>query len=116
MRFLLDENVDIRLATFLRSLDHDVATLVHDFATRLEDEEVLALARRERRILITNDVDFGDLVVRRRLPHAGLILFRLSSVEYHVKQDRLAHVLAHYAANLHQFLIVSDRSVRIRAT
>ena len=41
------------------------------------DEEVLALARAEGRIVISEDKDFGALVFRRKLPHAGVLLLRL---------------------------------------
>jgi predicted nuclease of predicted toxin-antitoxin system len=48
MRFLLDENADIRLAAF-----HDVATAVEDHPQRTLDRDLLAIAREEGRILIT---------------------------------------------------------------
>ena len=67
MKFLLDESAEFRLATFLEGEGHDAKTIAHDFQHSLSDEEVLAIALREQRILITNDRDFGELIVRRRL-------------------------------------------------
>lgn len=78
MRFLLDESAEYRLASFLRNPGHDVTAIAHDYPAGLADTEVLALARREDRILITNDRDFGELIIRQRLAHAGVIFFRLS--------------------------------------
>lgn len=37
------------------------------------DAELLERARREDRVLVTMDKDFGELAVVRRLPHAGII-------------------------------------------
>ena len=37
------------------------------------DEELLAFALRENRILVTLDKDFGELVVLKRRPHAGVL-------------------------------------------
>ena len=42
------------------------------------DEQVLARAEAERRVLVTADKDFGELAFRSRLPAAsGIILLRL---------------------------------------
>jgi predicted nuclease of predicted toxin-antitoxin system len=43
---------------------------------------VLAIATAEQRVLLTNDKDFGELIFRRRLPHAGVILFRLAQQQH----------------------------------
>lgn len=69
----MDESADARLGPFLRRLGHDVATIAVDHPASLKDEDVLAIARREQRILITDDRDFGELVFRNRRPHAGVM-------------------------------------------
>ena len=66
MKFLLDENVERRLAPFLQELGHDVTVVGVDYPSSLSDHEVLVIAYKERRILITNDrSDFGELIFRR---------------------------------------------------
>ena len=82
MRFLLDENADERLADYLRRLGHDATTIRNDYTRSIEDRDVLAIALREQRILITNDRDFGELIIRERLAHAGAIYFRLSTTRF----------------------------------
>ena len=81
MKFLLDENVDHRLAPFLYSLGYGEVTIIGiDYLPSLLDEQLLALAYQEERILITQDhTDFGELAFRRHHPHCGVILFRLKS-------------------------------------
>ncbi len=54
MKFLLDENVEYRLAAFLIGEGHDVTTIIQDYARSLDDREVLNLAQTEGRILVTN--------------------------------------------------------------
>ena len=81
MRFLLDESADSRLEAYVAEREHVVLRLVRDFQGGLPDIEVLRIARQENCILITNDRDFGELIFRRRLPHAGVIFFRLQSVD-----------------------------------
>ncbi len=77
MRFLLDENADLPLGDFLKQLGHDVTSIAKDYTRSIDDEDVLSIAIRERRIVITNDKDFGALVYQRHLAHSGIILFRL---------------------------------------
>src|SRR6266508_1254686 len=106
MRFLLDESADYPLADFLRVLGHDVTAIAHDYPHALKDNEVLEIAVKEQRIVITNDRDFGELIVRRHLPHAGVILFRLSDEHLQVEEDWLLHVLTQYSGNLHNLIVI----------
>jgi len=114
MRFLLDENADLRLKPYLEALGHDVTAVVTDYQASLADQVVLALAYGERRILITNDRDFGTLIVREGAPHAGVIYFRLKTTVFAAKRDRLAAVLTDHAERLDRFITVTDRSIRLR--
>jgi predicted nuclease of predicted toxin-antitoxin system len=114
MRFLIDESSDTRVARPLRERGDDVSTVADDHAKSLDDVEVLAIAHREQRILITDDRDFGELVFRHRHPHAGVIYFRLSHTGLDLRLARLEYVLAHHRHQLDQFLVVTDRDVRVR--
>jgi len=114
MRFLLDENVDARTATYLRAAGHDVTTAQDDPGMGSQDTEVLAAALNDRRVLVTNDTDFGELILRRGLPHSGVILFRLQTNAFAAKQAALELVLRDYSDRLSEFLVVMDGRVRVR--
>ena len=115
MRFLLDENADARLIVYLQASGHDAVRLVTNYPAGLADRDVLAIARAEGRILVTNDRDFGELVFRYRQPHAGVVLFRLGDyAELATKIERLEHVLRYHSERLDQFLVVTVRDVRVR--
>jgi predicted nuclease of predicted toxin-antitoxin system len=114
MRFLLDESADFPLARFLRELGHDITAIAHDYPHALKDSEVLSIAVAERRILITNDRDFGELIFRRQLSHAGVILFRLSTEDIQIKKDRLTYVLTNHSQDLGDFIVISDQRIRVR--
>lgn len=62
MRFKLDENLTPRAATFLREAGHDVMTVVDERLGGADDAAVFAACVAERRILITLDHDFGNVV------------------------------------------------------
>lgn len=61
MRFLADESCDFAIVRALRAAGHDV-TAVAEVALGAADDMVLELARREQRLLLTEDKDFGQLV------------------------------------------------------
>jgi predicted nuclease of predicted toxin-antitoxin system len=114
MRFLLDQNADRRFAPYLRDLGHDVTIVSIDYPPSIPDRTVLAIAHREGRILLTNDRDVGEFVFRHGLPHAGVIYLRLYTPDFPTKRDRLAHVLVTYATELDQFIVVTERTIRVR--
>lgn len=59
-RLLLDENLDPALAEGLRALGWKLGTVEEIGLKSRDDEDVLAYAHRENRILITNDGDFRN--------------------------------------------------------
>ena len=75
MKFLLDVcAASRRMQDALSAQGHDVLSAL-ERNPRATDEELLALAMQERRILVTEDKDFGELVFVRRLPHPCIVRF-----------------------------------------
>lgn len=74
--FLIDESLGQRLVKLLREQGHEVASVIESMPGA-SDTQVLSKAVNERRLLVTNDKDFGELVYRRKLKHSGIILLRL---------------------------------------
>ena len=76
------------------------------------DEEILARALAEGRVLVTLDKDFGELAVVRELPHAGIVrLVGLSAVQ---QADVTLHVLQLHGADLATGAIVTAEAGRLR--
>ena len=86
MRFLVDECTGPALARWLRAQGHDVYS-AYEQARGVDDDTLLARAFAERRVLITNDKDFGDRGFRERRPHRGVIFLRLNDERARVKID-----------------------------
>ena len=57
------------------------------------DDDVLALAFNERRILLTEDKDFGELVYRLKKPAHGIILIRIAVKNRNLKWPRMKNSL-----------------------
>lgn len=75
MLFLADENCDFAVVRALRADGHDVVSIA-EIAPRMDDREVIALASREDRILLTEDKDFGQIVYAGLHESSGVILIR----------------------------------------
>jgi predicted nuclease of predicted toxin-antitoxin system len=77
LKFLADENFPGDAIKVLSEKGYDIKW-IGSFAAGSSDEEVLEIAMKELRILITFDKDFGELAFKRGLPAAcGIILFRV---------------------------------------
>ena len=114
MKFLLDESVARRLAAFPRGQGHNVTVLGQDYPRGLPDEQVLAIAHRDGRTLITNDRDFGELIFNQGRPHSGVIYLRLETYQLPAAVAALTQVLAEHERDLGKFIVVTPRSVRVR--
>jgi predicted nuclease of predicted toxin-antitoxin system len=115
VRFLLDESAEARIAAFLANLGHDARRIGRDYPAGLPDQTVLAIAQSDRCILITNDRDFGELILQRRQPHAGVIFLRFPlDATADQKIAALERLLETHQDRLDQFLVVTPRGVRIR--
>ena len=68
MKLLLDTGVWGGACQGLEAAGHDVVW-TGTWSSDPGDEEILATAHREGRVLVTLDKDFGELAVVRRIPH-----------------------------------------------
>ena len=116
MRFLADMGVDLRVVEWLRSHGHDAIHLRDEGLQRAPDDRVFAKALAEDRIVLTFDLDFGDLAVLRREPAARVILFRLENTRTTHVIERLEVVLTGSADALTRgaVVIVEEGRHRIR--
>ena len=115
MTFLFDQSADFRLMAHLRALGHDVTAISRNYPHGLADEDVLAIARDEQRILIVADRDFGELIFQQGLAYAGVIFFRLPGASLPTKITELDRVLTEYAEALQAgaFVVVSPGRIRV---
>jgi predicted nuclease of predicted toxin-antitoxin system len=115
MKFLFDQSADFRLIAHLRKLGHDVSAVSREHPSGLADEDVLAIARDEKRILLVADRDFGELIFHQGLVHTGIIFFRLPGANLDTKIEHLTTLLEKHADGLARgaFLVVTPGHVRV---
>ena len=113
MRLLANENFPLDAVTALRENGHNVAW-IREEARGSKDEQVLARAQQEERILITFDKDFGELAFRSKLPAtSGVILFRISTPSsQHIAQVAVQAIATRTDWAGH-FSVIEDNRIRM---
>ena len=114
MRWLADECVAAPLVARLRDLGHDVSYMAERSAGT-SDEEAIALAQAEDRILLTEDKDFGELVFRWRRLVPGLVLVRIDPELSALRSQRLQAAIERYGDALRgRYTVVEGARFRSR--
>jgi predicted nuclease of predicted toxin-antitoxin system len=117
MRFLLDQDVYLVTAEFLIGLGHDVIRAAQMGLSRAPDRVLLQTAQEQKRIFITRDRDFSNLVFVQKLGMGVLYLRMLPNNQQQVHQT-LARVLETYdtEALSQSFIVIEATGYRVRTT
>lgn len=92
---------------FLQELGHQATHLQQEGLSRLDDTQVLAKACSEGRILITHDLDFGDLLAASVAPFPSVIILRLRNMSPHQVNHYLQTILKKYENELLSGVVMS---------
>jgi len=111
MKFLVDRCAGVKLAQWLRTRGHDVL-YAGERDTDPGDEELLAQAVAENRVLVTLDKDFGVLVFAQGAPHRGLV--RLPDVPSAGRIALFERLLAEHEREMSNGSVITVRGDRIR--
>lgn len=114
MKFLADMGISLRTVEWLRELGHDVFHLRDRGLQKLLDNEILALAQVEQRIILTIDLDFAQLLAVSKQSLPSVILFRLGNENYDEINQRLIEVLKNCQQELETGAIVSVNNETFR--
>ena len=113
MRFLADECCDRAVVRALRAGGYDVLS-VSEITPRAEDSHVIRLALREKRILLTEDKDFGRLVYSHGQKTLGVIFLRFpTSVRKQIAKDIVKLVKQQGEKLIGSFITVQPGRIRI---
>ena len=111
MNFLLDVNASGAVARWLIHLGHDVAE-VDQKDPRMSDNEILSWAVMERRIIVTTDNDFEEMIWRQGKPHCGVL--RLENLPRSERIVLLRDVLDRHSRDLESGAVVIALRTKFR--
>jgi predicted nuclease of predicted toxin-antitoxin system len=73
MRLLIDENVRSDIHVFLKSCGHDILSVTPG----AQDLEIAQLAKKTKRIIITHDMHFADILMYPPEEYSGIIRIKI---------------------------------------
>ena len=116
MRFLADMGISPKTMAFLQSLGHDAVHLHDQGLDRLEDPAILAKAQEEDRILLTHDLDFGELIAVSGAKLPSIVVFRLRNMRPEMVSRYLQGIIDQHGESLEKGAIISvtEGQVRVR--
>lgn len=100
----------------LRAANHDAVHLRDEGLIRLPEPEIAAKAGAEGRIVLTFDLDFGDMLATTRSEAPTVVIFRLRDQTPAAVNPRLFRVINACAPELLSgaIVIVEDEGFRVR--
>jgi predicted nuclease of predicted toxin-antitoxin system len=109
--------VDVRVAAWLREEGHDPVHLRDQNLQRLPNGEIFTKAISENRVILTFDLDFGEIAALARGRRASVIVFRLHNTRTAHVLERLASVLPDCSDSLQQgaVVVVEESRHRVRS-
>ncbi len=116
MKFLLDMPVSALLLDVLETYGYEGVHTHQIGKSRATDSELLDIARQEKRVVITADLDFPRLLALSSAAGPGLILFRGGNYSDTEMCDLLARVLKEVPHETLEISICVVNRKRIRIT
>lgn len=116
MKFLADMGISPRVVSALREHGHDAVHLHEQGLGQMTDGDILAKARNEGRVLLTHDLDFGELLAASGGKLPSVIIFRLRDMRADNVNFHLFKILEKQSSALEKGVVcsVTERKVRIR--
>jgi predicted nuclease of predicted toxin-antitoxin system len=116
VNFLADMGISPRVVDELRRKGHDAVHLAEQGLHRMSDAEILQKARQENRILLTHDLDFGELLAAGGGSLPSVIIFRLKDMRAANVSQHLFSIIKQQSESLNKgaVLSVTEQKVRIR--
>lgn len=116
MKILTDVGISMTTVHALRQQGHDVVHLREEGLQRLPDPEILEKARAEKRIVLTFDLDFADLLALGVSDSPSVVIFRLRDETPASVNPRLIEVINARGKELERgaLIVVEDSRYRMR--
>ncbi len=116
MKFLANMGISPDAIVFLQSIGYEGFHLGREGLGRLPDSQILAKAHTEGYIILTHDLDFGDLMAASGASAPSVIIFRLRNMRPESVNRHLQQVLDHFQSELEKgaVITVTEGNIRVR--
>lgn len=116
MQFIADMGISGSTVKWLREHGHAAVHLRELGMQRASDAEIVEKAKKAESIILTCDLDFGDIMAASGEKHPSVVIFRLENETPANVNGRLEQVLSESSPALRQgaIIIVEDARHRVR--
>jgi predicted nuclease of predicted toxin-antitoxin system len=114
VKLLADVHIAPRTVEHLRGLGHDVERVGELLASSATDEDIVAAAIRDRRIVLTQDLDLSTIVAVSGRAVPSVLTLRLTSSRIENVNARLSQVLPSVAETLAAGALITVEDIRVR--
>lgn len=116
IRFLANMNISPETVKSLRGEGWDIIRVSDLLPANASDQKVLELARKEDRVIVTQDLDFSALLALGGYGKPSLISLRLTRSDPGTVSKKLSEIVPGKEKELRQgcAITIDDRYVRIR--
>ena len=117
MKFKIDENLPSELADLLVSAGHDAVTVFVEGLAGEIDDKILKVCQKEKRVLVSLDLDFSNVRAYPPGEYDGLIVLRLRRQDKPYVLDTFGKILDLFEQEQIKGLlwIVEDNRIRVRS-
>ena len=111
---IADESVDARIIRSLTDNGYTVYAIITE-TPGITDSKVIEIAIQKSGYIITEDKDFGDELVYKRIKNIGSMLLRFQDSPIDVRIHLILEALSKNANSLHDcFSVLTSKKLRIR--
>lgn len=116
MRFLADAGVSPTTVEFARGMGHEALHVREIGLQRAADREIIQRARVDSSVVLTFDLDFGEILALGVLDRPSVVIFRLSDERPASVNGRLRTVINERSEELAagSLILVEDDRYRVR--
>ena len=116
VKFLADMGISPKSVDFLKQQGHNAIHLHREGLNTLKDPQIFRKAIEEGRILLTHDLDFGDILSASGSHLPSVVIFRLQNMKPENVNLFLLRIITDHSAELEKgsIVIVTEGRIRIR--
>jgi len=117
MKILADIHISPITVHFLQNLGYDAIRVNEILPSNSSDKTIVETAKKQRRVIITQDLDFSEIISLAGKKSPSLVSLRLSSSRIEYVNKRLEEVLPkiEYDVEKGSIIVVEDSRIRLRS-
>lgn len=116
LKFIADIHISPLTVKELKNKGYDIIRITDKLPATASDKEIVQLARKEKFVIITHDLDFSAIIAQSGLNSPSVISLRVANAKPNIITQLLITILPLLEANIAEGAIVSvdEKEYRIK--